>query len=162
MVCVLMLTSCYKEIDNWYTETSGTDGRWYVVIDAVDEKGEVVIEDYYNKGRIEIYTYNTANNKSDEMWIDDLNHFWEFKIKAKVDQNSLTFSAIDAQNVTYDCKVTVTDGVVKKKFYTTPGGYLADYIEFYVTFDDDTNPEEYGFSKYKIYGYKYTGFPEDK
>ena len=34
---MMSFTSCFKEIDNWYTETAGYDGRYSVAISCEEE-----------------------------------------------------------------------------------------------------------------------------
>src|SRR5688500_17068187 len=46
---------------------------------------------------VKLSTYNTAANK-DSIWVDDLEHGWQFKVKAKANYDSLTFSTTSSQN----------------------------------------------------------------
>ena len=71
-------TSCCVETNE---EPGGTNvekmaGRWNVMVDAVDESGNVVYKDPYHLGEFEIRTYNTADNSTTKMWLDDLGDFW--------------------------------------------------------------------------------------
>lgn len=97
-----------------------------------------------------------------EIWVDDLGNFWEFKVKANADVNALTFHTPDSTaNAYYDCKVLIEGGKILPGAATNPHGTAADSIVFYVSFDDDTYPAYYGFAKYKISGYRYTGLASD-
>lgn len=161
MVAGLALTSCEKD-EVGGTATQSLAGEWVVTVDAVDANGGTVIEDPFGSGHIMMNTYNTAANTATEMWVDDLANFWEFKVKVKADTQALTFATEGAaQNAVYDCKVTIDEGKVLLKAATTPSGMSADSIVFYVGFDDDDNPAAYGYAKYKVSGYRYTGFAAD-
>lgn len=135
-------------------------GEWYVTVDAVDANGDLFEEDFFGMGNILIATYNTASNSSNELWVDDCEEFWEFKVKASADINAGTFTATSADNQYYDSKVTL-DGKILPKAATTPSGMPADSIYIYVSFNDDPYPETYGYSHYKMTGYRYTGLAED-
>jgi hypothetical protein len=163
LIVSIALVSCEKEKIGG-TATQALAGEWYVRLDCVDESGNVVYtgEEFYGIGRFMLYTYNTAANKTNEIWIDDCGNFWEFKVKALAKIENLTFQANDAVNDYYDCHVTIEDGKVTLNGAITPHGTTADAIEFYVSFDDDDSPLEYGFAKYKISGYRYTGFVQDE
>ena len=151
-------TSCEKE-EVGGTATEAMAGDWYVTCDAVDEAGNVVIEDPFDYGRVHILTYNTAANISDQLYIDDLDEIWEFKVKATSDINALTFSTNGAiANETYeDCDVTITDGKILPKAGRQNNGSPADSIVFYVSFSDDDDPS----TIYKISGIRYSGLEEN-
>ena len=159
-VCAVM-TSCEKE-EIGGTATQALAGEWYVTADAVDEYGNVLEEDFFGIGHFHVNTYNTAANVPNEIWVDDLGNFWEFKVKASADVNNCTFSTPDSvANAYYDCKVLIEGGKILPDAATTPHGTAADSIVFYVSFNDDTYPEEFGFAKYRISGYRYTGLASD-
>lgn len=91
-----------------------------------------------------------------------MGNFWEFKVKASADVDNYTFSTPDSvANAYYDCKVLIEGGKILPEAATTPHGTAADSIVFYVSFNDDTYPEEFGFAKYRISGYRYTGLASD-
>ncbi|MBQ4083440.1 MAG: hypothetical protein IJC77_04145 [Bacteroidaceae bacterium] len=159
-VCAVM-TSCEKE-EIGGTATQALAGEWYVTADAVDKYGNVLEEDFFGIGHFHVNTYNTAANVPNEIWVDDLGNFWEFKVKASADVNNCTFSTPDSvANAYYDCKVLIEGGKILPDAATTPHGTAADSIVFYVSFNDDTCPEEFGFAKYRISGYRYTGLASD-
>ena len=156
MFACLLFASCEKEMPGM-TETVDLAGQWYVQVDYVD--GEDVYEDYYGIGRILMLTYNTSANKADEMIIDDLGNFWEFKVKVGCDVEKRSFSADAAGNLVAgyeDLICKVSNGKVVVDGTETPSGQKADYIEFYIEFSDD----EPGVM-YKISGWRYTGFVND-
>jgi hypothetical protein len=57
--------------------------------------------------------------------------------------------------------VTISGGKILPKAATNPHGTAADSIVFYVSFSDDEYPDLYGYAKYKISGYRYTGLTSD-
>lgn len=159
----LMLASCEKE-EIGGTATQALAGEWYVTADAVDKDGKVVFtdEELFGIGQFHVNTYNTAANVANEMWVDDLGNFWEFKVKAAADVNNYTFSTPDsAANAYYDCKVLIEGGKILPAAATTPHGTAADSIVFYVSFSDDDYPAAFGYAKYRISGYRYSGLASD-
>jgi len=56
---------------------------------------------------------------------------------------------------------TVTDDNIYDEAIT-PSGAIADSIIFYISFNDDTYPAQYRFSKYCIAGYRYSGLSADE
>ncbi len=103
-----------------------------------------------------ISTYNTAANLSTEMWIDDHQNIWEFKVKSGVDYSAKTFSGSALQNDYYNITVNITNGKVLHGAATTTGGNTSDSITFEAEFSDDPG------TIYRIAGYKRTGFAEDE
>lgn len=164
LVVSMVFTSCEKD-EIGGTATEALSGEWYVRLDCVDASGNVVYsgEDFFGmEDRFHLNTYNTAANKNNEIWVDDLGNFWPFQVKASANINNLTFQTNGAAaNNYYECNVTVEGGKITLNGATTPHGTPADAIELYVTFDDDTYPAEYGYAKYKISGYRYTGLASD-
>ncbi len=162
-VSSLLLASCEKdEVGGTTTETMA--GEWYVKVTCVDDDGGVVYEDddFFGLGDWMLDTYNTNSNSSTEMWINDNENFWDFKLKVDIDLDAKTFSATDVDNEAYeDCVVNITDGKILEDAATTPSGSAADSIVFYVNFSDDSYPSSYGFSKYQVSGYRYTGLNDD-
>ena len=157
-------TSCEKE-EIGGTATEAMAGDWYVTVDAADANGNVIpgYEDFFGLGRIHVLTYNTAANTGNQLYVDDLGDFWEFKVKTSSDLNGLTFSTPGAiANEAYDgCDVTITGGKILPKAGRQNNGSPADSIVFYVSFSDDEYPAAYGYSSYKISGIRYSGLEEN-
>lgn len=165
MLCAgVAFTSCEKE-EIGGTATESMAGDWYVTCDAVDENGDVVpgFEDLFGLGRFHILTYNTAANTGDQLYVDDLGEFWEFKVKATSNINAMTFATNGAvANEAYeDCDVTITGGKILPKAGRQNNGSPADSIVFYVSFSDDDYPAAYGYANYKISGIRYSGLEEN-
>jgi len=63
---MILLTSCFKDLDNWYTETAGYDGRYAVAVTCEEyDDDNLTIED----GE-ELMIYNSAANVANEIIID--------------------------------------------------------------------------------------------
>ena len=163
----VFLTSCEKEKAGG-TETQKIAGEWSVTLDAVMADGSVAYEDIFGIGHFNILTYNTEKNVPTEMWVDDEDNSWGFKAIVNLDYNAATFSTADfVENFGGDAietpgaKVKIIDGKVLYGAAKTPSGMPADSIVFYVAFDDDDYPADYGYENYKISGYRYTGLAND-
>lgn len=172
-VLAFLFASCEKE-DVGGTAIHDMAGQWYVHVDAVDENGDLVYsdDDLFGMGNFLILTYNTSDNSSDKMFVDDLESFWDFKVKTSCNLNDKSFGEDEfAENLKYECGVKITEGSIMYGAATTPSGMPADSIVMYVEFDDDYTevdadvfeytPDLYGFAKYRISGYRYTGFALD-
>ncbi len=165
MMCMgVAFTSCEKD-EIGGTATEALAGEWYVTVTAVDDNGTTVYEDdeLFGLGNTFLLTYNTAANVATEMYVSDLGYFWDYTVRVNCDVNSLTFSTNGSvANEAYDdCNVTIEDGKILSGAATTPSGMPADSIVFYVSFSDDPYPAAYGYAKYKVSGYRYTGFTAD-
>lgn len=142
-----VLNSCSKDLP----EPGGTgaeklSGEWFV---QVTYDGNTT--DY-----IKILTYNTAAG-NDSLWVDDLEQFWVFKVKARFDAGALSFGTTESQNGYYDSKVTIANGKVIPKASTTVSGAVVDSIYFEAKFNDDPDNLTYIFS-----GHMRSGFLEDE
>lgn len=131
-------------------------GRWDVQVDVVDESGSVLYEDPYGLGTITIMTYNTADNSSNQMWLDDDGKFWAFQMKVDVDYQARTFSCPEKD---YDAAGTgtavVTGGKILEGAAKNLHGMPNDSIVFNIKFSDDDN----NFT-FRVSGQRYTGFYE--
>ena len=167
LFCAVFTTSCEKE-EVGSTATESMAGQWYVTVDAADASGNLVegFEDLFGLGRVLMLTYNSSKNDPNELIIDDLNNFWSFKVKTKCDQGNMTFSTTTSENNNLvadyeDINVTITGGKIIPGGGVQNNGSKADYIEFYVTFSDDSYPAKYGYASYKISGVRYSGLAEN-
>lgn len=164
------LTSCEKD-EIGGTATQATAGDWYVTVDAADANGNLYVdadgdawEDPFSMGRITLLTYNTAANVPNEMIIEDLGNFWDFKVRVSCDQNALTFQTNTTENNNLsgdDINVTITDGKILPKAGRQNNGSPADSIVFFISFSDDPYPGAYGYAKYKVSGIRYSGLEEN-
>ena len=100
-------------------------------------------------------TYNTSSNNPNEIFVDDQGNFWDFKVKGTGDINSLTFSAANAQNVSYDCTVNITNGKIIKNGGVQNNGSPADLLMMDVEFSDDPG------TIYHLEGVRYSGLEEN-
>ena len=150
--------SCSVETNE---EPGGTNvekmaGRWNVMVDVVDESGNTIYSDPYGLGEITIMTFNTSDNSTNKMWLDDNGKFWSFKMKVDVNYRERSFSCSDRD---YDAAgsgtAVVTNGKILENATKNLHGMPNDSIVFDIKFSDD----DYGFI-YRISGQRYTGFYE--
>ena len=131
-------------------------GKWDVTVNVVDASGNVLYEDPYGMGVITIYTYNTSDNNTTEMWLDDDHQFWAFKMKVGINYEARSFSCPSKD---YDADGTgqaeVTNGKILEGAAKNLHGMPNDSIVFDIKFSDD----DYEFI-YRIAGQRYTGFYE--
>jgi len=146
---VMVITSCKKEAEIGGTAVKDMSGEWFL---RYSDDGGETWSDYTH-----FSTYNTASNSTSEMWLDDLETFWQMKGKVSVDFTNKTFSGTDIENQYYDSQFTIMDGKVLKGAATAPAsGAKTDSLYFKATFSDDPGAE------YILAGYKKTGFLEDE
>lgn len=141
MVCV---SSCEQDDpEPGGTAVQSLAGEWWVQIDG-------------EGGFYHFSTYNTAANVPTEMWLDDLETFWDMKGKVNVDIANLSFSAANTTNEYYDITFTVDSGKIFPGVTKGPvSKAVTDSISFIVEFSDDPG------TKYHLSGYKRTGFTSD-
>jgi len=157
----ILLVSCEKEKIGT-TETQKVAGHWMVTFDAIEEDGEIW-EDPFGAGVCQILTYNTAKNVPTEMWVDDAETFWEFKLVVNLNYDAATFSTDDfVDNGYYPSQVKITDGKILYGAATTPSGMPADSIVFNVWFDDDDYADAGYWDHFRVSGYRRTGLAGDE
>ena len=177
MAMLVAFTSCEKEeIEN--TATMEAAGEWHVTFAALDENGDVYDPDWFGDGVYNIATCNTAANVPNKMYIiDNVNYFVPYQVEVDLDLNNLTFKTTDAENLygpgnyeelleedtPFGDRITITDGKIVKNGTTSPSGMPVDYIEFYISFSNDILAPMMEISnKYKVSGFRYTGFAADE
>jgi len=170
-IFALFFTSCefldglddYKDPDVQYTATYPLNGEWYIHLDLLtgaDPNSDAVADwelDTYGLGYNKILLYNTASNRADSLWLDDLG-FWPTKSKILCNPTNRTFpNIVNAPNkAKAAATVTVVRGGVYLKGATTAAGNVTDSINIVLTWADD--PGTY----YRYTGYRRTGFLEDE
>lgn len=162
LVLGLGFASCSTETDEpaGGTAVEKMAGHWVVTVDAYDEAGNLLYEDPYGMGEWNMYTYNTADDDADQMWLSDGNNFWGYTIKVNVDLNTMTFSCKDMYIYTaededgnpYDVFCTITEGKVIPNGGLNVNGKPTDAIQYNIEFTDDPG------SIYYVYGVRYAGF----
>jgi len=103
-----------------------------------------------------ISTYNTSDNGTTQMWLDDNQEGWGLKTKVNVDLANKTFSGTDLPEVYFDVTVTISDAKIIPNGVTAPSGTVVDSITFNAVFSDI--PDEV----WVYSGHKRTGFLEDE
>jgi hypothetical protein len=151
----LGFASCNTETDEpaGGTAVEKMAGHWVVVADIIED-GEVY-EDPYGIGQWDMYTYNTANDDADQMWLSDGDHFWAYTLKVSVDLNAKTFGVNNGYMYTDDngdqfC--TITDGKIIENGGLNVNGKPTDAIEYKIEFTDDPG------TIYYVHGVRYAGF----
>lgn len=156
-IAILALSSCQKKPDVGGTAAEKMANEWWVTLD------EGTTRDVFGIGHFKIATYNAASNDNN-IWVDDLENGWGFKIKAAADYNSLTFAAangssneyFDPANPTHFPKtVKITEGKVIPNAGHSKTGVLTDSIYLKVEFSDDPG------TIYTMPGHARTRFAED-
>jgi len=108
-ICIaasMMLTSCFKEIDNWYTNTSGYDGRYSIAITCEEDSGlDLGIEEGEH-----LMIYNSAANIENEIIIDTYLDDEHIKGKFNVSGNPASFKGDkEAVNVALGAAITTAN-----------------------------------------------------
>ena len=156
VVSILAFNSCQKVKDAGATSAVKVANEWWATLDSVG------IPDYYGIGHIRIATYNTVADNGN-IWVDDYQNGYGFKIVASVDYTNLTFSS-DASaandyfvsgSSTFPETAHIADGKIFPKMGHSKTGNIADSIHFKIEFSD--NP---GFI-YEMNGVERTRFPGD-
>jgi len=145
---VLGFTSCDEggDPDPGQTALVEMAGDWIV---NIAEDGEVV-------NHAAISTYNTSDNGTTQMWLDDNKEGWGLKTKVNVDLPNKTFSGTDLPELYYGVTVTISDAKIIPKGAIAPSGTVVDSITFNAVFSDI--PDEV----WVYSGYKRTGLLEDE
>jgi hypothetical protein len=158
LVLGLGFASCSTETDEpaGGTAVEKMAGHWVVTVDAYDEAGNLLYEDPYGMGEWNMYTYNTADDDADQMWLSDGNNFWGYTIKVNVDVNALTFDCKDlyiySDNDGNDVTCTITNGRIIPNGGLNVNGKPTDAIMYNIEFSDDPG------SLYYVHGVRYAGF----
>jgi len=158
LVLGLGFASCSTETDEpaGGTAVEKMAGHWVVTVDAYDEAGNLLYEDPYGMGEWNMYTYNTADDDADQMWLSDGNNFWGYTIKVNVDVNPLTFDCKDlyiySDNDGNDVTCTITNGRIIPNGGLNVNGKPTDAIMYNIEFSDDPG------SLYYVHGVRYAGF----
>ena len=154
LLAFLILTSCERNLpDVGGTSTQNMANQWWVTytVNGADVLGV---------GHIQIATYNSSANNN-ELWIDDLGHGragYRFKVKTTADLDNMTFSASNANNLSYTTgstnpqSVTITNGRIMTGAARSRTGNVTDSIYMQATMGGNT---------YTISGYARTKWPED-
>ncbi len=162
MMCAgtVLFTSCEKD-EIGGTATEALAGEWMLTVDAVDDAGNVIAADYAMGTKLGI-TYNTVDNVPDKMYVSDLGNLWKpYTVVVNCDCTALTFSTDGyVQNEADDNQVMIEDGKMLPGAATTPSGMPADSLVYYISFNDE-DLSDYGIAKYKVAGYRRTGFVAD-
>lgn len=148
-----------KEPKTEYSSVYPLAGEWWV--QYYFDNGDGTYENS-NYGYFPLFTYNTAADDGQEMWISDAGTFWTYTVKCPVNMNNLTFagdgltSTADYDGELYDIWLNITEGKVIRDGGLSPSGVVVDSIFLGIEFEDDA-----GFVYYAA-GVRKTGFLEDE
>ncbi len=158
---LFLFSSCDEEVDIWESSTGALDGNWYVLYNH-SQYGT----DAFGVGYTPVYTYNTAADNGQEIWITDQDNFWSYKVRIPANPENLTFGSPDPvtnQVDGYPIQVRVSNGKVIKDAVKMPSGVMADSIYFEIWFED-LEDEGTGIPNDTLFvgGFRKTGFEEDE
>jgi len=153
MMVFVTFTSCDKveDLNVGGTSVESMSGDWWVVALNTDGVTPAYGGDYEH-----FTTYNTAANDGG-LWLDDNDNWMEIKSKVTANVDAFTFTGEpNALELYTNGTVTVSNGKITKKSYTTASNTLVDEIYFEAEFDWDPG------TTYVFKGHKRTGFVEDE
>ncbi len=156
---VTIFGSCDDELHIYYSSTAELDGNWYVKYNHATYG-----EDPFNVGYTPLYTYNTATDNGQEIWLSDEANFWDYKVRIAANPGGLSFgSSAEVTSIVdgYEIKVIIENGKIIKNAVELPSGVMADSIYFEVWFEDLAESTEIENDRLLVGGYRVTGFPED-
>lgn len=144
---IILTMSCQKTFVNGTTKATKAASGWWITF---TQDGT----DVFKIGTKFLNTYNTSAN-DDSIWVDDLLNTWQFKCKAAINYQNLTFSTTNSANEYYPITVNIAKGKIMTKAGTSKSGVKTDSIYMEVNFSDDPS------NTYVISGTARTGFIED-
>lgn len=150
LLSAISFSSCNEELSLWQSSTSEYAGRYVVRVLSED-----MTKTYLDYDGSEFYVYNTAEDQSNKLWIEDVSHFFPLKCQysivgdagtfksattdfAKLYDNTLAISIPTdtipkAEGITYSTsrdyvRSAVLDAKLISKGATTKGGNKSDSI----------------------------------
>ena len=143
------IASCSKKPDVENTSTVKMAGDWWV---------EPFVNGVQDDDFQRVYTYNTSDPNSGQIWFDDLKHIHSFKGKLDVDYTNLSFKAKTGVPNLYATGKTieVVEGKVIPKGGHSKTGVVVDSIYLKLKFSDATG------ETWELKGHQRTGFFEDE
>lgn len=149
------------------TKVEKMAGAWVASVYTCENQGDLSNIDNWDWEELgsfegDLMTYNTAANKSNEMWVDDqgecnlgtdtVHHVYgDYSHKVKVNIKGRTFSVTNGENVYGNGPVTIVGGKVLKNAATVQKdrgqSIKADSIVYYVMVDG----KSYGYLKVSGY-----------
>jgi hypothetical protein len=131
IIILLFSISCTRKLEApGQTNTVAMSNEWWVTLSL---NGEDLIGN-----PVLFSTYNTSQNVSDSLWLDDLNNGYQFKVKVLADPKNETFSTDSAQNESYDIRVHIANGkIIPNGGKGKSTGSIVDSIYMEASFGDD-------------------------
>ena len=145
-VVIFALMSCQKVKEPGATAAVKVANEWWVTL-TLDGND-------IGPGHFRMATYNASANDNN-IWVDDYQSGWQFKIKTPIDYTTLAFSTMGAQNEYYNITVNLSDGKIFPKLGHSKSGNVVDSIHMKLEFSDDPG------TIYEMNGVERTRFVED-
>lgn len=159
LTLVVSLFSCEEEAEVWDSSTLDYAGNW-----TVEYNHAVYGEDPFGAGFTSLFTYNTAADNGQQIWLEDAEEFWDYKVRIPVSADGMTFGSPDTIYSIiedYEIAVIVDSGRIVKDAVKLPSGVMADSIYFQIWFDDLAGATGIEEDRLLVSGYRISGFPED-
>jgi hypothetical protein len=130
-IIIVLFLSCTKKLqDPGATNTVAMSNEWWVTLTL---NGNDLIG-----AHVPFSLYNTSQNVSDSIWLDDLQRGYDFKCKVHADPKSLSFSTDSSQNEYYDIRVHIANGkVIPNGGHGKSTGNIVDSLYMEASFSDD-------------------------
>jgi hypothetical protein len=131
IIVLLFSISCTKKkLTLGATNTVAMSNEWWVTVTLNGQD--------WAGAHLPFSTYNTSENVSDSLWLDDLNKGYQFKVKVLADPKNETFTADSAQNESYDIRVHIANGkIIPNGGKGKSTGSIVDSIYMEASFGDD-------------------------
>ncbi len=132
IVALSWLASCTKDIDAGGTTAQSMTNEWWA---------RLLYQGQDLTGYLKYATYNGSNN-NDSIWVDDFGGGYGFKVKAKYDLSSASFSTGGSPNEYYNgtaafpASAKIIDGKVLPGAAKSTTGVKTDSIYFKIIFSD--------------------------
>ena len=164
LLLMLLINGCRKEIDTIKKVNPGNsatyplNGEYFVVTDiATIANGDTTwTPDVFGIGYQKIMLYNTASNRSDSIWIDDLTNTWSYKVRISCNPDQKTFHVNDGTELYNGDNTTITNGKLILNMGKSKAGNKTDSIYMLIQWASDPT------NLYRVSGVRRTGFQEDE
>ena len=146
---ITIFAGCSKKPDIENTATVKMAGDWWV---------ESFVNGVHDIDFERVYTFNTSDPNSSQIWFDDLKHTWWFKGKMDIDYSTLSFKPKTGIPNLYATGETID--IIEGKVIPGGGhsktGVVVDSIYLKAKFSDDPG------HTWEFKGHQRTGFFEDE
>lgn len=165
LLVILGIYSCetYKDPETEYSPIYPLSGQWYVQVYDAN------VDTLLSPISYTMYTYNTASNTSDSMWVYipeitkkpslfKLCGEFRSKVACRVSDKSFGTTSLVSNNLDLTKSIKIDNGSVILSGGKTLGGSVADSVAFMLT---TKLSSESTTKSFKIKGVRVSGWPED-